>query len=186
MLDISFILFLFIFSILCFIEFIVFNEEILLALCFFSFIFFSFNTLSTTVLESFEDRASKFESELLFSFGVNCESFSQNFTNIYSMKSFNHKFKILITSITTSLSHSKNYVAFLTAESLMLNVLAKLNELVIIDTKLLDLFQKNCMATLLYPQIFGYSNLNIKAFSSITKMSEKSTTNSITLKSLSI
>jgi hypothetical protein len=186
MLDITFILFLFIFSVLCFIEFIVFNEEILLALCFFSFIFFSFNTLSNTVLESFEDRASKFESELLFSFGVNCENLSTNFTNIYAIKSFSSKFKMLIVSLTTSLAQSKNYLSFLIAESLVLNILTKLNELLILDTKLLDLFQKDCIATLLYPRIFGYSNINIKSFSTMIKSSEKSSNKSTTLKLLSI
>ena len=82
MFDIIFIAFLLIFSLLCFVEFIVFNEEVLLALCFFSFIFFSFNTLSDSVAESFESRALKFENDLLVSFDITKKSITT--TNVAS------------------------------------------------------------------------------------------------------
>ena len=94
MFDIVFIGFLLFFSLLCFVEFIVFNEEILLALCFFSFIFFSFNTLSVSVFESFESRAAKFESDLLLSFVANKQVFSTTFYNLIESRGFFSKAKI--------------------------------------------------------------------------------------------
>ena len=68
MFDLYFIVFLFIFAVSCFFEFIVFNEEVLLTLCFLSFIFFIFNTLSATVADTFSSRAEQFENDLVASF----------------------------------------------------------------------------------------------------------------------
>lgn len=51
-----------------FLEVIVFNEEVLLALCFVSFVFFAYSYLNETVFAIFDDRAKKFESDILIAF----------------------------------------------------------------------------------------------------------------------
>lgn len=51
-----------------FLEVIVFDEEVLLALCFVCFIFFAYSYLSNSIYDIFEDRANKFESDLLLAF----------------------------------------------------------------------------------------------------------------------
>lgn len=69
MFDFVFIFSLILFSLLCVIEVIVFDEEILLALCFFCFIFFMFNNVGGSIFDTLTARATKFEEDLLVSFG---------------------------------------------------------------------------------------------------------------------
>jgi hypothetical protein len=154
MFDIFFIVFLFFFSTLCFFEFIVFNEEILLALCFFSFIFFCFNTLSDTVFNSFDDRASKFESDLLLSYNSSKQTLTANFQNFFKLRGFNAKFKILLTIILFYFKQFSSYSVFKFNSSIFAFSSSKLSELFLLDQKLISAFQKNCITTLLYPLIF--------------------------------
>ena len=158
MFDIVFIGFLLFFSLLCFVEFIVFNEEILLALCFFSFIFFSFNTLSVSVFESFESRAAKFESDLLLSFVANKQVFSTTFYNLIESRGFSLKLKSFYLQLYYL---SRMWRVILLISLLYSGVLdasaVKLNELVLLSNKLISTFQKNCVTTLLYPLIFKAS-----------------------------
>jgi len=161
MFDIFFIVFLFIFSALCFVEFIVFNEEILLALCFFSFIFFCFNTLSDSVYNSFDERASKFESDLLVSYSSSKDSLTNNFQNFFQLRGFNSKFKILLTTIFFYFNQFNQYSKFKFNSSIFSFSFSKLSELFLLDQKLIAAFQKNCISTLLYPLIFKTSKNNI-------------------------
>jgi hypothetical protein len=187
MFDIYFVVFLFIFSLLCFVEFIVFNEEILLALCFFSFIFFSFNTLSGSIHESFESRAAKFEADLLVSFNVNKQTLTQKFNNFFLSRGFNTKFKILLSSILIFLSHVKNYSIFKLSSNVLNSSFAKLNELLLLDTKLITAFQKGCITNLLYPLIFKTAKTDVLTITSINSNLTTSFSNKTSiLKNLSI
>jgi len=51
-----------------FTELLVFNEEVLLTLCFIAFIFFAFSYSNVAVADIFQDRVAKFESDLLSTF----------------------------------------------------------------------------------------------------------------------
>jgi hypothetical protein len=104
MFDIFFIVSLFVFSALCFLEIVVFNEEILLALCFFSFIFFAFNSMGDSIYDSFQSRAAKFEEDLLISFSATKESLNSKFTSFISSRGFVSKFKILSLCVTNYLT----------------------------------------------------------------------------------
>jgi len=154
MFDVFFVAFLLIFSILCFIEFIVFNEEILLALCFFSFVFFCFNSLSDSVYDSFQDRASKFEADLLFSFSVTHRSLVDQFESFFTFRGFNAKYHMLFVGFMSFLKHSKNFALIDATLKFKAFSFEKLSELVIIENKLIESFRKNCIAILLYPLIF--------------------------------
>jgi hypothetical protein len=79
MFDLFFVGFLFILSLFCAFEIIIFNEEILLLICFFSFIFVCFNSFSESVFDMFADRASKFEIDLLDSFIVQWAQLNSDF-----------------------------------------------------------------------------------------------------------
>lgn len=68
MFDIYFVVFLFSFCVFCFLEILVFNDELLLVFCFFSFIFFCINSVSSSVFGTFDANANKIESDLLVSF----------------------------------------------------------------------------------------------------------------------
>jgi len=49
-------------------EIIIFNEEILLTLCFICFVFFSYRYLGHSLFTMFDDRAKKFEIDILVAF----------------------------------------------------------------------------------------------------------------------
>jgi hypothetical protein len=189
MFDISFIAFLFVFSVLCGIEFIVFNEEILLALCFFSFIFFCFNTLSNSVFNSFDDRASKFEADLLVSYGSSKSLLTANFENLLQLRGFNSKFKILLTTIFFYFSQFTSYSVFKFSSSVLTSSASKLSELFLLDQKLIASFQKGCVVNLLYPLIFKTAKTNtalIGASLATLKSVSTASSKSKVLKTLSV
>jgi hypothetical protein len=154
MFDIVFIGFLFLFSILCFIEFIVFNEEILLALCFFCFIFFCFNTLSISVSDNFNSRASKFESDLLISFNSNKNSLIASFNSYFQTRGFSVKFKFLLFSIVSFLNISKSHSTLKLSTFFFASAFSKLTEFLLFESNLALKSQSNSITTLLYPLIF--------------------------------
>ena len=106
MVELHIILAIFLVSILSFFDFIVFNEEILLALCFLSFLFYCFNTLSESVFSSFESRALKFEQDLLLSFNVSKLSLITEFNSYLKLRSFIVQFIILMASLLKFLDQS--------------------------------------------------------------------------------
>jgi hypothetical protein len=94
----------FLFALLSALDFIVYNEEILLTLCFLSFLFYCFNTLSESVASSFEARAAKFEQDLLLSFGVTKSSLINEFSAHTKLQAFVGQFTILMSSLINFLS----------------------------------------------------------------------------------
>jgi hypothetical protein len=140
---------------LCFVEFIVFNEEILLALCFFSFIFFSFNMFSDSLFSSLTARASKFESDFLVSFATKKTLTVQNFQAFMVARGFQTKFQILLVSTLVYLTFSKQYLFLKKSSAIYTKCFSKFSEFFLITQKLLGAFQKNCVALVLYPLIFS-------------------------------
>jgi hypothetical protein len=87
---------------LCFLSFfdiIIFNEEILLTLCFLSFLFYCFNTLSEQIFSVFESRAAKFEQELLASFNIIKLSLVNDFNIRLKSQSFILQFTIVMSCL---------------------------------------------------------------------------------------
>ena len=103
MVELNVIFSLFFFCLFSMFDIIVFNEEILLALCFLSFLFYCFNTLSGSVADSFESRASKFESDLLVTFGSSKTILISDFNTNFQMQNFISKFSILMVSLSSFL-----------------------------------------------------------------------------------
>ena len=190
MFDIFFIASLFLFSILCFLEFIVFNEEILLALCFFSFIFFSFNTLGDSVFDIFQSRAAKFEADLLLSFGLTKKSLVSKFDNFLSSRGFVSKFKVLSSCVSNYLTVFTKYSSFKLSSVFLSASFAKLAELSAFEGKLIAAFQKKCVSLLLYPLIFQTAKNNVAFLTNIassgSKVSSEATTKINVLKSISV
>jgi hypothetical protein len=161
MFDIYFIVGILLFSLLCFFEIIVFNEEILLTLCFFSFIFFCFNTLSDSVFESFNSRGAKFESDLLASFQLTKQSLSADFDGFFKFRGFFSKFKLFLSSILFYLNGYKSYLTVKISSSIYSIGLNKINDLVLIQNRLTTSFQNNCILKLLYPLIYQTMEYNL-------------------------
>lgn len=168
MFDIFFIVSLAVFSVLCFFEVLIFNEEVLLALCFFSFIFFSFNSLGDSVVDIFHSRAAKFESDLLLSFNITKASFVTLFDNYFTLRGFGSKFQILSIIVSNYLSLSVKYSDFKFTRLFHSVCLAKLHELVAFEAKLLLAFQKKSISLLLYPLIFQTAKSNISLLSGLS------------------
>jgi len=112
MIELHIILSIFLLSLLSFFDFIIFNEEILLTLCFLSFLFYCFNTLSESIFSSFESRASKFEEDLLLSFSVSKATLINDFNTHLKLQSFIDQFNILMHSIMYFLSQSLTFLEY--------------------------------------------------------------------------
>lgn len=153
MFDLYFIITILIFALLCFLEFIVFNEEILLTICFLSFVFYCFNALSNTIVEAFDSRNSKFEFELLTSFQLTKQSINDNFTSFSKFRRFFPKFELLLISILAFISFFKNFFTKQIVITITNVLLVKLNELVLIQNRLTTNFQNNFILNLLYPLV---------------------------------
>jgi hypothetical protein len=166
MFDIYFIVSLFIFSVMCFFELIVFNEEILLALCFFSFIFFSFNSLGDSVFDTFQSRAAKFEEDLLISFSATKETLGAKFSSFIASRGFVAKFKVLSACVTNYLTVFTRFYSYKWFAMFYSASLSKLAELSIFETKLIAAFQEKCVSLLLYPLIFQTSKNNVALLTS--------------------
>jgi len=166
MFDIFFIVSLLIFSVLCFFELIVFNEEILLALCFFSFIFFSFNTLGDSVFDTFQSRAAKFEEDLLISFSSSKETLGTKFNGFIASRGFVLKFKVLSVCVTNYLTVLTHFYSYNWFSLYYTSTVAKLSELSLFESKLVIAFQEKCVSLLLYPLIFQTSKNNVALLAS--------------------
>jgi len=134
-------------------DIIVFNEEILLTLCFLAFLFYCFNSLSDSVFASFETRASKFEQDLLLSFSVSKQTLIQEFNAFFKLKSFIAQFNILIACL---LYFFKNCVVALNTRPTWFffqACISKLSEFVLVTKNFSAIYQKACVVQLLYSLI---------------------------------
>ena len=99
MIEFHVILIIFSLAFFSFFEIIVFNEEILLTLCFLCFLFYLFNNVSDSVFDSFEQRASKFEADLLESFNMSKILITNDFNTYLKQKMFTNQYIILMLSL---------------------------------------------------------------------------------------
>jgi len=153
MLDITFAIFLLLFSVACFFEFLVFNEEALLALCFFAFVFFCFNSLSNSIFDSFDSRALKFESEFLVAFNLAKQMNSKIFYFWLNFRAFPVKFQFLLTAFKYCLSFLEvnHWSSRLTALSGFF--ISVLTEVAFLESLAVKTYQKNSAFLHLYPFI---------------------------------
>lgn len=149
-----YIIFILFYIIACSIEFIVFNEEILLAICFFSFVFFAYNSFSDSLFSSLMARASKFESDFLLSFSVKKKFTVLNFNSYYLTGNLQSKFQIMLISFISFLTLSKQNLLINQTTAIYNASFAKFSELLLINTKIIATFHKNCVDNLLYPLVF--------------------------------
>jgi hypothetical protein len=182
MVELHILLSIFLLSLLSFFDFIIFNEEILLTLCFLSFLFYCFNTLSESVFSSFESRAAKFEEDLLLSFGVSKTAFISDFNAYSRLQYVIDQFIILMHSILHFLSQSLLFLEYKSAWVCHLACLSKLNELLVINKNFINSFQKLCVVQLLYSLILKKSTNDLTFLEAGGKTIQKSTE----LKNLSI
>ena len=176
MFSIYFIAFIIFYALACSVEFIVFNEEILLAICFFTFVFFSYNTFSDSIYNSLKSRATKFESDFLISFASKREASVSNFQKLFFTNGFQSKFQILLSSILAYLTFTQYSLLLSKISTIQSSSLSKLTELMLINNRLISVFHKACIDQVLYPLIFK-SKKNVLITNNIVF-----STNSLTMK----
>jgi hypothetical protein len=138
-----------------FFEFIVFNDEVLLTLCFVSFVFFAYSTLNKTFFDLFEDRANKFEADLLLAFMARFEASTIHSQDILFVKGLFVKQEIfeLLTDKQVHTTLETSNKMFSTDAANFLNT--KLVEVFAQEQKIFALVQESCIQTVLYPIIFS-------------------------------
>ena len=67
-------------------ELLIFNEEVLLALCFVSFVFFAYSYLNETIAAIFADRANKFETDIIAAFEAKYNAITLYASNLSTTK----------------------------------------------------------------------------------------------------
>ncbi len=154
MFDLYFICFLFIFSLSCFFDIIVFNEEVLLTLCFLSFIFFIFNNLGATVSDTFLSRAAQHEKDLITSFKNKHNVILLSFNASLISKNSFVKFSFLeafLSFFLTTFSNSLKSIFLIFIKNIANSGLL---ELAVSERRFIETTQQSCANTFLYPLIF--------------------------------
>ena len=173
MVEINVILSIFFFCLFSFFDIIVFNEEILLALCFLSFLFYCFNTLSESVALSFETRAAKFEEDLLSTFDSSKNVLISDFNTSLKQQNFVNKFSILMTSLLHYLTVCSTFLEYKSSWIYHQACISKLNELTIANRNFVTFFQKACVVQLLYSLILKKSNNDLTFLMTSSKTTKK-------------
>ena len=141
-------------------EFVVFNEEILLALCFVSFVFFAYSYLNETVYTFFSDYAAKIETDLVTSFQARYNSI------LVAAKGLVFSFKLanlltLLELVSLSFVHFRNSKALSKRSNEIVTVLQfKLNDLVIKRDSFSTKLQITKIKNIILPLAFRLRSLN--------------------------
>jgi hypothetical protein len=181
MIEINVILSLFFFCLCSVFDIIVYNEEILLTLCFLSFLFYCFNVLSESIASSFDSRASKFEQDLLTTFDNKKSMLIMDFNSNLKLENYTDKFSILMAGLINYFSDCKTNLQYKPTWFYFQGCLSKLNELTLINKNFIAYYQQNCIVQLLYSLILKKSKNNLKILA-VSKVLNSNWVNSTELK----
>lgn len=138
-----------------FIELIVFNEEVLLALCFISFVFFAYSYLGDTIFAIFDDRAKKFEGDILVAFDSKHSSISAYANDLLLSK-------MILSGLGLFEACTRRYNTFVfdgMRDSRRLSIVnatvSKFNDILLTERKLKAASQKTNIQSAVYPFIFS-------------------------------
>jgi len=148
-------------SLLSFLDIIVYNEEILLTVCFFCFLFYCFNSLSKSVESSFEARAAKFEQDLLSSYGLLQSTLVTDFNLFSKTQRFIDQYTITFSCFNFFLSSCFTYIQKKPMWSYHQACMLKLNELTLISKHHISEVQKMSVIHLVYSLIIN--NTTVKS-----------------------
>ena len=138
-----------------FTELVVFNEEILLAFCFIAFVFFAYSFLSDTVFSISDDRAKKFESDIIFAFEskyLNVKSYADEL--VVSKKTLN-AILFFETFMQRYASFGSKFAKGAHSSTLLSLTETKLNEIILTEQKLKTFTQKVNIQNVLFPVVFN-------------------------------
>ena len=146
--------------ILSLLEVIVFDEEVLLALCFVCFVFFAYGYLNNSIYSLFEERASKIESDLLLSFELTLDQKASQSTKLLADKSLISKLKVFEELESTRFTSLKSDF-LLKLESFVYNqTTALLNDSMLIEKSILFNMQQKKLECSIYPFVYSSKKVN--------------------------
>jgi len=156
-----FLAFIVFYAILCSIEFIVFNEEVLLALCFFSFIFFCFNLLSDSTAENLNSRANKFEADFLSLFWIDKDVLNSFFNFALKKRGLLTSYNMLLSLFLKLTTSNFSLISDVISTSKKVEADIALKNLKATKSICAVYFQKKIQKHLIYNLIFSFSPSNL-------------------------
>jgi hypothetical protein len=150
-----------------FIELIVFNEEVLLALCFISFVFFAYSYLNETIFDIFNDRAKKFESDILVAFESKHNAISLYANDLLLSKMILSGLSLFETCTRSHITFVFDSVRSSRRLSILSATVSKLNEALMVERKLKSASQKTNIQSAVYPFIFS---IVVKPYTSLESL----------------
>ena len=173
MIEIHIIISIVVLCLFSFLDIIVFNEEILLTLCFLSFLFYCFNALSESIAASFESRAAKFEQDLLITFAWSKSTMLSDFNTNLKSQFFVSKFSVTMSSLVYFLANSIKFLTYKSDWIYYQTCLIRLNELVTSNKMILNHYHESCVTKLLYSLILAKSSVDLTFLISSSKSASK-------------
>lgn len=156
-----------------FLELLVFNEEVLLTLCFLSFIFFIYTSLGESISSNFSEQARKYENGLLSAFNDKFVILKDQVLTLYPLTNISNNFLFFEYILITFVQKRKNSIErslSISSSSLILNKFAEISN---IEQKIIVGVQNKILKDLLYPLIFSSFKAKPIALFSAVKKSEK-------------
>lgn len=146
MMNVFFLIFCLLFSFATFFEFIVFNEEILLTLCFLFFLFSFYHYVRKTVQTSFNEQFENFKQSYFEVLKAKFNFVNSYFFDLVFLKDLTTKLHVYETLI---LRFALTFVSFLTNNSLVLTTLSSTTKDLLVESK----SKKHLVSKLLFAKL---------------------------------
>ena len=124
--------------------------------------------MGDSIFDTFQQRAAKFEEDLLVSFNETKKTLTTKFSNFLKVRGFVSKFQILSACIVNYLTVLKSYNSYNWFATLYVSATTKLSEVLAFENKLLASFQEKSVFLLMYPLIFQTSKNSLSILANAT------------------
>ena len=124
--------------------------------------------MGDSIFGTFQQRAAKFEEDLLVSFNETKKTLTTKFSNFLKVRGFVSKFQILSACVVNYLTVLKSYNSYNWFATLYVSATTKLSEVLAFENKLLASFQEKSVFLLMYPLIFQTSKNSLSILANAT------------------
>jgi hypothetical protein len=93
-----------------------------------------------------------------------------SFFGSLKFRNFGFKFQLMFSCFTVYLNQFKLFAANHVISSVITQAFSRLSDLILAESKLYEIFQKNCLESLLYPLLFGSLKSSLFSLSSLSSM----------------
>lgn len=124
--------------------------------------------MGDSIFDTFQQRAAKFEEDLLVSFNETKKTLTTKFSNFLKVRGFVSKFQILSACVVNYLTVLKSYNSYNWFATLYVSATTKLSEVLAFENKLLASFQEKSVFLLMYPLVFQTSKNSLSILANAT------------------